>query len=55
MQYLKSMLTGKQFLDQLSTSLKLNAIANRRRKKDFWDYAELLEHFDQEKLLFFYL
>ena len=34
--------------------MKLNAIANRGSKKDFWDYAQLLEHFDQENLLSFY-
>ncbi len=35
-------------------AMKLNAIANRGSKKDFWDYAELLKHFDQESLLSFY-
>jgi len=35
-------------------AMKLNAIANRGSKKDFWDYAKLLEHFDHERLLSFY-
>ena len=35
-------------------AMKLNAIANRGSKKDFWDYAQLLEHFDQQTLLSFY-
>ena len=35
-------------------AMKLNAIANRGSKKDFWDYAKLLEHFDHESLLSFY-
>lgn len=32
-------------------AMKLNAIANRGSKKDFWDYALLLEHYDRESLL----
>jgi len=32
-------------------AMKLNAIANRGSKKDFWDYAELLKHFDHQSLL----
>lgn len=35
-------------------AMKLNAIANRGSKKDFWDYAELLQYFDREKLLAFF-
>lgn len=35
-------------------AMKLNAIANRGSKKDFWDYAELLQHFDYQALLGFY-
>lgn len=35
-------------------AMKLNAIANRGSKKDFWDYALLLEHFDRETLLSFF-
>lgn len=35
-------------------AMKLNAIANRGSKKDFWDYAELLKHFDHQELLGFY-
>ncbi|PXA05352.1 hypothetical protein DDZ13_00360 [Coraliomargarita sinensis] len=35
-------------------AMKLNAIANRGSKKDFWDYAELLKHFDREELLGFF-
>lgn len=35
-------------------AMKLNAIANRGSKKDFWDYAQLLKHFDQKSLLSFY-
>lgn len=35
-------------------AMKLNAIANRGSKKDFWDYALLLEHFDREALLSFF-
>lgn len=32
-------------------AMKLNAIANRGSKKDFWDYAELLTHFSHKELL----
>ena len=35
-------------------ALKLNAIANRGSKKDFWDYALLLKHFDRDSLLSFF-
>jgi len=35
-------------------AMKLNAIANRGSKKDFWDYHELLKHFSREELLSFY-
>lgn len=35
-------------------AMKLNAIANRGSKKDFWDYAELLGHFDREAMLGFF-
>ena len=32
-------------------AMKLNAIANRGSKKDFWDYAELLTHFSRDEML----
>ena len=32
-------------------AMKLNAIANRGSKKDFYDVAELLEHFPMDKML----
>jgi predicted nucleotidyltransferase component of viral defense system len=35
-------------------AMKLNAIANRGSKKDFWDYAELLDHFSQAEMLGFF-
>ncbi len=35
-------------------AMKLNAIANRGSKKDFWDYAELLARFDREEMLAFF-
>ena len=35
-------------------AIKLNAITNRGSKKDFWDYALLLKHFDHQRLLSFY-
>ncbi len=35
-------------------AMKLNAIANRGSKKDFWDYALLLNHFDREDMLSFF-
>lgn len=35
-------------------AMKLNAIANRGSKKDFWDLYELLQHFGREELLQFY-
>jgi len=34
-------------------AMKLNAVANRGSKKDFWDCAELLRHYTQEELLGF--
>jgi len=35
-------------------AMKLNAIANRGSKKDFWDYAELLDHFSRKDMLRFF-
>jgi hypothetical protein len=35
-------------------AMKLNAIANRGSKKDFFDLAELLKHFTMQKMLGFY-
>lgn len=35
-------------------AMKLNAIANRGGKKDFWDYAELLNHFSRDEMLGFF-
>lgn len=35
-------------------AMKLNAIANRGCKKDFWDYAELLNHFSRGEMLGFF-
>lgn len=35
-------------------AMKLNAIANRGSKKDFWDFRELLRHFSRSQLLSFY-
>lgn len=35
-------------------AMKLNAIANRGSKKDFWDLYELMQHFSREQLLSFY-
>lgn len=35
-------------------AMKLNAIANRGSKKDFWDYAWLLQHYGREELLSFF-
>ncbi|MFD1255607.1 nucleotidyl transferase AbiEii/AbiGii toxin family protein [Mucilaginibacter terrae] len=35
-------------------ALKLNAIAGRGAKKDFWDIYELLNHYDFNKMLSFY-
>ncbi|MCC5789883.1 MAG: nucleotidyl transferase AbiEii/AbiGii toxin family protein [Opitutales bacterium] len=37
-----------------SAAMKLNAVANRGSKKDFWDICELLRHFSKEQLLGFY-
>lgn len=36
------------------TAMKLNAIAHRGSKKDFWDYAELLSHFSRDEMLGFF-
>ncbi|MEM7790854.1 MAG: nucleotidyl transferase AbiEii/AbiGii toxin family protein [Verrucomicrobiota bacterium] len=36
-------------------AMKLNAVANRGSKKDFWDLAALLEHFELSKLLNFFI
>lgn len=35
-------------------AMKLNAIANRGGKKDFWDYAELLGQFTRDQMLAFF-
>ena len=35
-------------------AMKLNAIANRGSRKDFWDVAELLSHFSFEEMLAFH-
>ncbi len=35
-------------------AMKLNAIANRGSKKDFWDYAELLTLFSRDEMLAFF-
>lgn len=35
-------------------AMKLNAIANRGSKKDFWDLYELMQHFSREQLLQYY-
>lgn len=35
-------------------AMKLNAIANRGSKKDFWDFAELLSHYSKVELLAFF-
>ena len=35
-------------------AMKLNAIANRGSKKDFWDLYELLQHFTRDQLLSLY-
>lgn len=35
-------------------AMKLNAIANRGCKKDFWDLFELIQHFERDELLAFY-
>ncbi|MCK4565338.1 MAG: nucleotidyl transferase AbiEii/AbiGii toxin family protein [Verrucomicrobia bacterium] len=35
-------------------AMKLNAIANRGSKKDFWDYAELLTLFSRDEMLGFF-
>ena len=36
-------------------AMKLNAIPNRGSKKDFWDYAELFNHFSREEMLGFFV
>jgi len=35
-------------------AMKLNVIANRGSKKDFWDLHELSRHFDREQIFSFY-
>ena len=35
-------------------AMKLNAITNRGCKKDFWDYAELLQIYSRDEMLAFY-
>jgi predicted nucleotidyltransferase component of viral defense system len=35
-------------------AMKLNAIANRGSKKDFWDLYELMQHFSRQDLLGFF-
>jgi hypothetical protein len=35
-------------------AMKLNAIANRGSKKDFWDLHELMQHYSREALLGFF-
>ena len=35
-------------------AMKLNAIANRGSKKDFWDLFELMQHFERSQLLGFF-
>jgi predicted nucleotidyltransferase component of viral defense system len=35
-------------------AMKFNAILGRGKKKDFWDVAELLQHFDLEDMLSFH-
>ena len=35
-------------------AMKLNAIANRGSKKDFWDYAALLDHFSTKEMFGFF-
>ena len=35
-------------------AIKLNAIANRGSKKDFFDFAELLDHFTIQKMIGFF-
>ncbi|MFT5825497.1 MAG: putative nucleotidyltransferase component of viral defense system [Yoonia sp.] len=56
-----SMVTGVQDYDgvrliavQDIAAMKLNAIANRRSKKDSWDLHELSRHFDREQVFSFY-
>lgn len=35
-------------------AMKLNAITNRGCKKDFWDYAELLQRYSRDEMLSFF-
>jgi predicted nucleotidyltransferase component of viral defense system len=56
-----SMVTGVQNYDGVRliavediAAMKLNAIANRGSKKDFWDLHELSRHFDREQVFSFY-
>ena len=56
-----SMVTGVQDHDGVRliavediAAMKLNAIANRGSKKDFWDLHELSRHFDREQVFSFY-
>lgn len=35
-------------------AMKINAISNRGAKKDFWDYAALLDHFTTAEMLSFF-
>jgi predicted nucleotidyltransferase component of viral defense system len=56
-----SMVTGVQDYDGVRliavediAAMKLNAIANRGSKKDFWDLHELSRHFDREQVFSFY-
>lgn len=35
--------------------MKLNAIANRGAKKDFFDLAELLDHFTRPRMIGFFM
>lgn len=35
-------------------AMKIQAILGRGRKKDFWDLAELLNHFSLEQIIGFY-
>ena len=56
-----SMVTGVQDHDGVRliavediAAMKLNAIANRGSKKDFWELHELSRHFDREQVFSFY-
>ena len=55
------MVSGVQIIENLRllavediAAMKLNAIANRGSKKDFWDLYELMQHFSRDELLGFY-